>query len=415
MAADGGACVEVIQGPVAPREVPEATSLQPCGMPETSSHDACAKHSLCERATCAADDNAIGACDCDNAGASVSPQDPDRAAGTPKGTMLSVPSLAHSAPAPACALDRGARSCADPPSSPDALHATGVDQASQDDEVRLLRAEVESMREDLNVLRECLFTAGVLRSSDLVAKSRALRVAGERAALLDAALRADEIAVSVGLFAGLAAIRAAGMTSRTLRGAAGSSWRAVSAVCPTHVYVCGGRAEGGQILDSVDRFCPSTGAWEELPPMSRRRVGASAGVLLGRLYICGGFSEDGQAVNSLERFDPGSGCWENLPPMSISREATSAGVIGGRLYVCGGFNSDRQPLGYAERFNPASARHDTLRQVNCPLLDCEASRRTWLTQPGKPCPPCWAAAAVPRQAPWAAGSTSVAGEIEKVP
>merc|ERR1712183_302721 len=99
------------------------------------------------------------------------------------------------------------------------------------------------------------------------------------------------------------------------------------------VYVCGGDTNG-DVSPMFVRFDPRSGLWDELPPMSRGRVCASAVALAGCLYVCGGTSRPAPAnapivaeeelFRSLEYFDPRTGAWTELPPMSDKRHAFAA-------------------------------------------------------------------------------------------
>merc|ERR1740123_1481496 len=104
--------------------------------------------------------------------------------------------------------------------------------------------------------------------------------------------------------------------------------------CPAFVCLCGG-SPGRGTLASVECFSLRTGTWEALPSMCKRRAGASAGVVAGRLYVCGGGNQQGQ-LRSVERFDPARLIWENALPLSVERRGAGAGVINERLYICGG-------------------------------------------------------------------------------
>ena len=112
-----------------------------------------------------------------------------------------------------------------------------------------------------------------------------------------------------------------------------------SATIGGNVYVIGGCARYGVIINSVERFDPSSELWVCLPPMREARFRHGVATIRKRLYVCGGFGEDG-VLHSAEQFDPEVGCWEMLPPM-ISRRAKHVAIaISGILYVFGGVNCD---------------------------------------------------------------------------
>lgn len=184
----------------------------------------------------------------------------------------------------------------------------------------------------------------------------------------DTVFATGEIALTLGLCAGPSALRRISSTCLTISGAARAIWPKFRDLCISHIYVCGGTPDGRRMLAGAERFSSQTMSWEPLPPMSQRRGSASVGILAGQLYVCGGCSDEGQAVRSAERFNlcmlPAAGdalndvdplmlpCWEELPPMSSAREGASAGAMGGRLYICGGWDDSNQTLRSCECFCP---------------------------------------------------------------
>lgn len=217
-----------------------------------------------------------------------------------------------------------------------------------------LQKDLAACREELQTLRECLMTAGVLDHMRFLVHlhRRCFAAACARHGLtlglrLDEAIDVRAIALAVGLFAGPSAMRALRETSTSVSPAAGDI---LGRLGPGHVYVCGG-FEGALALNSVERLDPTVGVWEALPPMTEARQYTCAGVVSGRIYVCGGWGGP-QPVRSVERLDPQTGQWETMPPMLVARWGASAGVVGGRLHICGGLDESRQPLGSVERFDP---------------------------------------------------------------
>eukprot|EP00929_Paragymnodinium_shiwhaense_P094286 TRINITY_DN54775_c0_g1_i1.p1 TRINITY_DN54775_c0_g1~~TRINITY_DN54775_c0_g1_i1.p1 ORF type:complete len:422 (-),score=81.69 TRINITY_DN54775_c0_g1_i1:67-1332(-) len=238
---------------------------------------------------------------------------------------------------------------------------TGGAEDAPQDEFSALRGELTQCREQLAALHESLYATGLLKPQTVRHHLLMVRKAVERRQSLDAVFSSEDIALAIGRCVGLSGMAAARMTCEVLRKTATGIWSTLREDCPPHVYICGGRADGGQILDSVERFTPHTRSDDEstcwdttLPKMLEKRVGAGCGVVQGRLYVCGGWSGDGHTFSSAECYHPATSSWQALPSMLVAREAMAAGVIDGKLYVCGGFNSDRQALSLAERFDPVS-------------------------------------------------------------
>ena len=82
-------------------------------------------------------------------------------------------------------------------------------------------------------------------------------------------------------------------------------------------------------LSSVERHDAAANAWEEVAPMAVSRAAVGVAVLDGKLYAVGGEGvedeedeeeEDGP-VNRVERFDPSTNAWEEVAPTVTARSA----------------------------------------------------------------------------------------------
>ena len=102
------------------------------------------------------------------------------------------------------------------------------------------------------------------------------------------------------------------------------------AVLGGKIYVVGGHtgiSPRSSTLNSVERFDPITNAWESLSPMSTARRGAAAAVLDGKLYVAGGCGPDTKfgadsdlnCLSTVERYDPSTNAWESVASMSKGR------------------------------------------------------------------------------------------------
>jgi len=238
-------------------------------------------------------------------------------------------------------------------------------------EVVALRRELNMCRDEVLALRDCLTDAGTFAPVKFHMKLHRHRFAAACAThgfrsdvCLETVIGTPGIALTLGLRAGIAAVKAACSASRATRHAGGAILHSVLEWIPGSIYICGGYNDR-QRLRTVERFNPASGVWEFMPPMMYRRHGASAGVIRGQPYICGG--RDGQHLwNSVERFDPASGVWEAVPSMLVARAYASAGSIGGRLYNCGG--SDTGMLGFrsAECYSPQISMWEALPPMSEP-------------------------------------------------
>ena len=93
------------------------------------------------------------------------------------------------------------------------------------------------------------------------------------------------------------------------------------------MVVIGGEGSDDEVVNSLERYDPSTNEWEEEAvapmPTARRYVGMA--VLDGKLYAVGGQSEaDGEdeadlaTSNLVERYDLATNAWEAVAPMAAS-------------------------------------------------------------------------------------------------
>jgi len=116
------------------------------------------------------------------------------------------------------------------------------------------------------------------------------------------------------------------------------------------------------MLNTAERFDPAANAWQDLPPMLRKRTDHTASVIARQLYIVGGRAPNlrstqrigvYQALRYSERFDAVGCTWQTLAAMSCRRTDHSASFIAGQLYVIGGKDhSHGIILSTAERFHP---------------------------------------------------------------
>ena len=87
------------------------------------------------------------------------------------------------------------------------------------------------------------------------------------------------------------------------------------------LVVIGGHNSDGEFLNSLERYDPSTNAWEEeaVAPMATARESHAVAVLDGKLYTVGGRNDDGGRLSSVERYDPAVGAWEAVAPIAAAR------------------------------------------------------------------------------------------------
>ena len=104
------------------------------------------------------------------------------------------------------------------------------------------------------------------------------------------------------------------------------------------LLVIGGEDGYCELVNSLERYDPSTNAWEEeaLAPMASPRENHAVAVLDGKLYAVGGYDDGNGYLSSVERYDLATKSWEEVEPMPSARSATGVAVLDGKLYAVGG-------------------------------------------------------------------------------
>jgi N-acetylneuraminic acid mutarotase len=105
------------------------------------------------------------------------------------------------------------------------------------------------------------------------------------------------------------------------------------------LYVIGGRAPDNFSLSVAERYDPSKGRWQRIPPLPRGAGGLEAVAAGGRVVVTGGDDEDrlqqggGWVTPAVWSYRPGAPRWRRLPDLSQARHGHAAVGLGGRVYV----------------------------------------------------------------------------------
>ena len=83
----------------------------------------------------------------------------------------------------------------------------------------------------------------------------------------------------------------------------------------------------------MEAFDFKLGRWEPLPQMGMPRSNCAAAALFGQLYVVGGWAPGGFMVNDDEVFDAASSSWSHMPAMPTRRASLTAASLGGALYA----------------------------------------------------------------------------------
>lgn len=108
------------------------------------------------------------------------------------------------------------------------------------------------------------------------------------------------------------------------------------------IYVIGGQTGHNKSLvtqDAVERYDPSTGAWEELAPLPHGigHISNSTFVLNNQIVVVGGeTSAFGTYTDEVWVYDPKADAWTESTSFPLVQNSMMGGVIGETLYLTGG-------------------------------------------------------------------------------
>ncbi|WP_279643320.1 Kelch repeat-containing protein [Bacillus stercoris] len=114
---------------------------------------------------------------------------------------------------------------------------------------------------------------------------------------------------------------------------------ASSGVVDGKIYVIGGgTVKPGTYGNQTFVYDPKTNEWTRKADMPTARGGAASVTLDGKIYVLGGMSNDG-AVNTIEVYDPKKDTWGKLDDLPFERKISAysiyAEAIGKKIYVVG--------------------------------------------------------------------------------
>ena len=140
------------------------------------------------------------------------------------------------------------------------------------------------------------------------------------------------------------------------------------------IFVLGGRVGTGRAgvsLNSVDRYDPEIGIWQEAALMGSPRTSLAACTLDGQKLFAIGGQSDRITHDSVEWFDPGTETWYPVSAkMGSSRKYLGAAAVGGQVIVVGGMAATRQRLASVEAFDPREGQWRVLPSLSVPRSSC---------------------------------------------
>jgi uncharacterized protein (TIGR03437 family) len=97
----------------------------------------------------------------------------------------------------------------------------------------------------------------------------------------------------------------------------------------------GGITGGGNTVNTVEAYDPSTDSWSAKAPVPVSINSINAVVSDGIIYIIGGFSNNAR-VNDVFSYNPATNTWTKLAPMAVGKSSPALGLFGGQIVSAGG-------------------------------------------------------------------------------
>lgn len=135
-----------------------------------------------------------------------------------------------------------------------------------------------------------------------------------------------------------------------------------------------------QPLASAELFDPAVGGFTTAAALADGRTNHASGVLPdGSVVVVGGLgagTETARALTSVERYDPSAGRWDQLPPLRQARTGATVSVLSdGRLLVVGGEavrGGSRRSLATAELLAVDAEAWSSAGRMACPRSEHDA-------------------------------------------
>lgn len=252
-----------------------------------------------------------------------------------------------------------------------ALQQLRAQLKSQQSQISLLSRWLMQLREEGEVLRECLEGSGALAPARFLAGLHRRQFAQviKRHPLpwppsLGTILQIRELALATAAHAGAASVTPLATVSRVLHSGVGCVLPELPTLFPSEVYVIGGADDSAETLGSVESFHSAHGLWKPSAPLIQARESCAVAVASGMIYVIGGIDRSSHCLATVERFDPSSpvrpqGSWEPVASMNSARSAAAAVAHNGKVYAIGG-RDGFQSLHTVECLDPASLAWEML-------------------------------------------------------
>ncbi|CAK8683097.1 unnamed protein product [Clavelina lepadiformis] len=132
-----------------------------------------------------------------------------------------------------------------------------------------------------------------------------------------------------------------------------------AAVLDGTIFVVGGTNDDG----SGEYYSPTFNKWTMMPSMKQRRYGHSLVACEGSLYSIGGFG-NGVHLKSVERYKPSDDVWNYVAPMTTPRKWFASVAVGGFIYATGGESKEGTTEKSVERYDVTANKWTRVSDMN---------------------------------------------------
>ena len=128
---------------------------------------------------------------------------------------------------------------------------------------------------------------------------------------------------------------------------------ASAVVWNNNIYVFGGKTENDILLNTVEKFDPNTGIWDEttVTPFTIPRFNASAVVFNNHIYLIGGRNSSNDVLKKVEKYDPVQNSWQEVHEMRREREGHTAVIFKDSIHVFGGAKDNGDLIDEIEHYD----------------------------------------------------------------
>jgi N-acetylneuraminic acid mutarotase len=147
------------------------------------------------------------------------------------------------------------------------------------------------------------------------------------------------------------------------------------------IYAIGGSGNRGGVLNTLETYDTSTGAWTTAASMPTPRSDLAAAVVNGIVYAIGGQTVNGVtgvALNTVEAYNPASNSWSTAASMPTPRWDLAVVAVNGKIYAIGGggnnSNNYNGLVNTVEVYDPSTNAWSTAAPISLPTYYLAAAQ-----------------------------------------